>query len=261
MRDAHREALEATVAETRDDDGFLACILAGSVAKGWERPDSDVDVVVVATDEEYERRLAEWDLQFYDVHETTHGKVPVDGKVVDVAFLEEVRERGSEPARAAFVDVDVRYTEDPEITTLVDDIATYPSEHRTDRIETFYSQMQAYRWYVGEAEKRDNAYLAHHTATQLALFGGRLLLANDETLFPYHKWFPRVLAGVDDKPDETMDRFEALLAERTTEAADAFVTAIENHREWETPEAGWPVRFLLDREWQWRDGQPALEEL
>jgi predicted nucleotidyltransferase len=261
MRADHREALEATVAETEDDDGLVACILAGSIAKGWERPDSDVDVVVVATDEEYERRYAEWDLQFYDVRETSHGEVPVDGKVVDVAFLEEVAERGSEPARAAFVDVEVRYTEDSEIPTLVDEVATYPTGEKTDRIETFYSQMQAYRWYVGEAEKRDNAYLAHHTASQLALFGGRLLLANDETLFPYHKWFPRVLAAVEDRPDETMDLFETLLAERTTDAADAFVTAIEDHREWETPEVGWPVRFLLDREWQWRDGQPALEEL
>jgi len=261
MRADHREALEATVAETRADDGLVACILAGSVAKGWERSDSDVDVIVVATDEEYERRYVDWDLQFYDVRETSGGEVPVDGKVVDVDFLEEVAEGGSEPARAAFVDADVRYTEDPTVPSLVDDIATYPSERGTERIETFYSQMQAYRWYVGEAEKRDNAYLAHHTATQLALFGGRLLLANDETLFPYHKWFPRVLADVEDRPPETMDLFETLLAERTTDAADAFVTAIEDHREWETPDVGWPVRFLLDREWQWRDGQPALEEL
>ena len=261
MRADHREALETTVAETRADDGLIACILAGSVAKGWERPDSDVDVVVVATEAEYERRRAEWDLQFYDVRETSHGEVPVDGKVVDVAFLEEVAAEGSEPARAAFVDVDVRYTDDPAIPDLVSEIATYPTDEKTERIETFYSQMQAYRWYVGEAEKRDNTYLAHHTAAQLALFGGRLLLANDETLFPYHKWFPRMLAAADDKPDETMALFETLLAERTTDAADAFVTAIEDHREWETPEVGWPVRFLLDREWQWRDGQPALEEL
>jgi hypothetical protein len=35
---------------------------------------------VVATDGEEERRYAEWDPQFYDVLETSHDEVPVDGK-------------------------------------------------------------------------------------------------------------------------------------------------------------------------------------
>jgi len=261
MRDHHREALDVAVEETKSNDEFLACILAGSVAKGWEQPDSDVDVVVVATDEAFERRRADWDLTTYEMKETSEGDVPVDTKIVDRTFLEDVAERGSEPALAAFVGTEVRYTEDPEITALVEEIPTYPTEEKTDRIETFYSQLQAYRWYVGEAAKRDNTYLAHQTATKLALFGGRLLLANDETLFPYHKWFPRVLAELDDKPPKTMDLFERLLDERNPDAAEAFVTTIEEYREWETPDVGWGARFMLDREWQWRRGQPALEEL
>lgn len=261
MREHHRQALEYAVTEARDDGDYRACILAGSVAKGWELPDSDVDVILVATDEAYERRRAEWDLQYYREDVCDNPEVYLDGKVVSVDFLEEVADRGSEPARAAFEGVDVRYTEDPELPALVDDIATYPTEHRRDRIETFYSQMEAYRWFVDEAAKREEPYLRHHAATQLALFGGRLLLANAETLFPFHKWFARTLGEIDDKPDETMALFETLLAERTPEAAEAYAAAIRDHRDWETPEVGWPVRFLVDREWQWRDGQPALAEL
>ncbi|WP_436927278.1 nucleotidyltransferase domain-containing protein [Halosimplex amylolyticum] len=261
MRDHHEEALAAAVADAREDDGFLACILAGSVARGWELPDSDVDVILVATGEEYERRRAEWDLQYYREDVTDRADVYVDGKVVNVDFLREVAENGSEPARAAFVDTDVRYTEDPELSELVDEIPTYPEAHRVDRIETFYSQMEAYRWFVDEADKREDPYLRHHAATQLALFGGRLLLAYNRTLFPFHKWFARTLRETPEKPDGTMERFEALLDERTPEAAEAYATVIREFRDWETPEAGWPVRFLLDREWQWRDGRPALEEL
>mgnify|MGYP000571883026 CR=1 FL=1 len=261
MRDHHESALAAAVADARDDDGFLACILGGSVARGWELPDSDVDVILVATDEEYERRRTEWDLQYYREDVTDHPDVYLDGKIVNLDFLREVAASGSEPARAAFVDADVRYTEDPAVPDLVEAAATYPEEHRRDRIETFYSQMEAYRWFVDEADKRDDPYLRHHAATQLALFGGRLLLAHDRTLFPFHKWFSRTLAEVTEKPEGAMDSFETLLDERTPEAAEAYATSIREFRDWETPEVGWPVRFLLDREWQWREGQPALAEL
>jgi predicted nucleotidyltransferase len=33
--------------------------VAGSIAHGWEKDDSDVDIMLVATDEEYSRRRPE----------------------------------------------------------------------------------------------------------------------------------------------------------------------------------------------------------
>ncbi|MFB6073976.1 MAG: hypothetical protein ABEJ89_03090 [Haloarculaceae archaeon] len=260
MYEHHREALDAVVADVREDADFLACLLAGSVAKGWERADSDLDVILVATDAAYERRRADWDLQYYREDVTDHPDVYADGKVVNRDFLREVADHGSEPARAAFLDAGVEWTADPEVPDLIDRIPVYPEDDRADRIRTFYSQMQAYRWFVDEAAKREEPYLRHHAATQLSLFGGRLLLAGARTLFPYHKWFARTLAETDDVPDGTVERMETLLADRTPEAADAFVEPIEDHADWDRPDAGWPVRFLLDREWQWRRGEPALEE-
>ena len=46
----------------RDDPEFRALIIGGSVAKGCARVDSDVDFLIVATDEVFERRLAARDL-------------------------------------------------------------------------------------------------------------------------------------------------------------------------------------------------------
>jgi len=261
VRAHHREAVDAVVADVRDREEFLACVLTGSVARGWERPDSDVDFVIVATDEEYDRRRADWNLQYYREDVSDRDGVYADGKIVTHAFLEEVAENGSEPARSAFVDASVEWTNDSAIAETIADIPVYPEEERIERIETFYSQMQAYRWFVDEAAARDNPYLRSYAATQLALFGGRLLLANDRTLFPYHKWLSRELREIDATPEGVVDRMEALVEEQTPEAAAAFVEPIEQFRDWETPEAGWPVRFMLDREWQWRRGEPGLEEL
>lgn len=264
MEEHHRVALETIVEAAERDDTCIGCILGGSVARGWDRPDSDVDVVYVVTDDEFEHRRREWDLQFYrevDTEIEPHGTVPVDGKVVDRGFLEEVEGRGSEPARAAFVESQVRYARDDELERLVEAIPRYPDAHRAERMRTFYSQMQAYRWYVHQAERLDDPYLRRHTVAQLALFGGRLLLAYNRVLFPYHKWFMQELEGVSAKPDGTMRLLEELLDRETGAAADAFVSAIESFADWDEPEGGWPVRFLLDREWQWREGAPALEEL
>lgn len=56
MRPHHIEAIEKLVAGIKQDKKFLALIIGGSVAKGMERDDSDIDIVLVATDEEFEKR-------------------------------------------------------------------------------------------------------------------------------------------------------------------------------------------------------------
>jgi len=260
VHDHHRAALDAVLADARESDEFVGCILAGSVSRGWERPDSDLDVVLVATDEAYERRREDWDLHYWNEDACAHPDVYAEGKVVNRDFLREVAADGSEPARAAFVGASVEYGEDPEIADVLERIPVYPEAERPERVETFYSQTLAYRWFVAEAERHDDPYLAHHAAAQLSLFGGRLLLAHDRTLFPYHKWFRTVLEDAD-TPSGTVDRMDDLLAERTVEAAEAFVDPILEFADWEEPEEGWVARFLVDREWQWRRGEPALEEL
>ena len=261
MHDHHEEALANTIQSASADCTCVACILVGCVPRGWARPESDIDVVYVVTDEEFSRRRKAAELQFYHHIKTAGTTVDVDGKIADRAFLEAVADGGIEPARAAFVDAELCYTEDHDLAAVLERIPVYPEDKRRERIRTFYSQMRAYRWYLGEAESRDDPYLRHHTASQLALFGGRLLLAHNRELFPYHKWFTRVLAEVPEKPPETMSLLNRLLRERTHTSAESFAGTIESFSDWDVPEAGWPVRFLLDREWQWRRGQPALEEL
>ncbi len=52
----HQRAIDRLSAAYSDDPRFLALIIGGSVAKGFARPDSDVDFMIVATDEVFERR-------------------------------------------------------------------------------------------------------------------------------------------------------------------------------------------------------------
>ena len=60
-------------------ENAIALIFGGSVAKGNERPDSDLDGMVVVSDEEYARRLAE-----RRTAGTVHGFCTYEGGYFDV---------------------------------------------------------------------------------------------------------------------------------------------------------------------------------
>jgi hypothetical protein len=194
----HQSTVDRLTDHFKADPNFTALIIGGSVAKGYARPDSDVDFYVVATDEEY----AAANRQPVSVVFLGDGGLRggyVDGKIVDLAFLRDVAEKGSDPARAAFVGAFSPYSELPELPGLLERILTYPEAQREERLISFYAQIEALKWYVGEAEKRADPYLMMQMASELALYGGRMILAYNRVLYPYHKWFTRVLEETENK--------------------------------------------------------------
>jgi hypothetical protein len=254
IRPHHRQAIDRLVAHYRDDPVFPALIVGGSIVKGWARDDSDVDFMLVASDEEFARRQADRATVYYSPDFTDYDGGYVDGKIVDRAFLEEVAARGSEPARAAFEGVLVGYSRLPDLEDLLARIVVYPEADRQRKMQSFHAQLQAWQWYVGEAERRANRYLLFHTVSQLVLFGGRLILAHNRVLYPYHKWFMNQLARVPDQPSDLFERIDALLANPGKAEADRFCECILGFKQWEPAPEGWPARFLVDSEWTWRTG-------
>ncbi len=60
----HEESIEKLKTYFRNEEGVIAIVLDGSIVKGNERPDSDVDAIIVVTEERYRaleaaNRLAE----------------------------------------------------------------------------------------------------------------------------------------------------------------------------------------------------------
>ena len=175
-------------------------MVAGSLTKGFGLADSDVDGFVIVTDEAFDRRRASGELTFFSTEFCDYEGGYVDAKYVDRAFLEAVVERGSEAARSAFLGAIVAWSTDPSIDALVHAAATYPEAGVEQRMARFLAQAQAAQWYVGEAAKRDDPYLAGWAASRLALFACRLVLAHNRVLYPYHKWLLRTVAEVPDRP-------------------------------------------------------------
>jgi predicted nucleotidyltransferase len=260
MRAHHQRVVRRLVDQFQDDPRFPAMIVGGSVARGWASDDSDVDVMLVATDEEFQRRLATGELGYVSTEPADYPGGYVDGKIVDVAFLREVADRGSEPARAAFLDAIVGYSRVPDLDALLARIPVYPEAERGAKMRAFASHLALFHWYVGEADKRQDPYLLSWTATNLVLYGGRLVLAHNRLLFPFHKWFMRQLRLAPDRPANMVELAEAVLRRPSRETALRFFECVSSFRDWGVPLSRAGVDFMLETEWIWRGGRPPLAE-
>jgi hypothetical protein len=257
----HQETIARLTAHFQSDPAALALIIGGSVAKGLARPDSDIDFVLVVSDDDYAQRAEQNAFHFFSRDFTDYPGGYVDGKIVDVPFLREVADQGSEPARAAFASAFITFSREPAVNDLLPRIPVYPENEHRAKIQSFYAQVLALQWYVGEAEKRRDPYLMMHVISNLVLFGGRMILAHNRILYPYHKWFMTELRRAPQKPDNLMERIDVLLAEPTKTNADAFCESVLNFVEWDQPPESWPVRFMRDSEWNWRNGcRPPLAD-
>jgi len=260
MREHHKQTIEKVIDHFKNDEGFLALLISGSVAKGLEDAESDIDIMLIATDGEYQRRIASKDIHVVlrDICDYPGGYV--DGKIHDVEFLEEVADHGGEPARFAFKDAIIGFCRDPRIEELLKKITTYPLHEKEQKLASFNSQIRVMLGFIAEAEKRKDIYYLNHAVKELALFGGRMILAHNNILFPYHKWFMHELRNAADKPDDIVELMEQLLGEPSKANADLFAECVLNFRQWPMPEPNEWVRFMEDSEWNWRNGKAPVQE-
>jgi hypothetical protein len=146
------------------------------------------------------------------------------------------------------------------VAGLLERIPVYPEAGHLEKVRSFVAQLLAWQWYAGEAEKLSNAYLMQRAVSELLLYGGRLILAHNRILYPYHKWFMTDLKRAPEQPPDLLENMETLLAQPSKAAADRFCACILEFRAWEMPPEGWPARFMRDTEWTWRDGSVALAD-
>jgi hypothetical protein len=257
----HTQSIENATQYFRQQPEVLALLLGGSIAHGFATAVSDVDVMILVSDEEYAKRLQNEGAHFFNRELCTYPEGYVDGKYLTPTFLEQVEARGSEPARFAFKDACVLFSSIDGLSKTIESIVRYPVEQKTERTQRFYAQLQAWHWYAGEALKHQNPYLLNLSINKLILFSGRMILAHNDLLFPYHKWFLRVLEHAHEKPADLMSQIEGLIAHPDQSTIDRYVDTIKEFQPWGVPDKGWPNQFMIDSEWNWINGQPSIDDL
>lgn len=257
----HAETLRRTTEFFGKDPKVVGLLLAGSLAHGFQSAESDVDVMIVVSDEDHRERMRTGGTCFFSRELCTYEGGYVDGKYTSTGFMREVAAKGSEPARFAFQDAQVLFCYDPALPELLKEVVRYPVAEQSARIWRFQAQFEAWTWYTGEALKRGNLPLLRTAVAKLTLFGGRIVLAHNQLLYPYHKWFLRVLENAPQKPPTLISEIIALAANPTKESIEQFGRTIREFRPWEISHATWPAQFMQDSEVNWLSHPPPIDDI
>ena len=261
MHPHHIQSIQNVTDYFQSDPEVLALLLAGSIAHGFEAPTSDVDILILVSDSDYEKRLQENRVHFFNIDLCTYEGGYVDGKYLNLGFLQQVKEKGSEPARFAFAGSKILLSRVAGLEDEICKITEYPKAGKAERIQRFYAHLEAWHWYCQESLRLKNQYLLGTSVSKFILFSGRLILAHNELLYPYHKWFLRVLEGANEKPDELMDAIHQLNAAPSGENVESLYEKVKNFRPWIEGEFSWPTQFMFDSELNWLEGKTPVDDL
>jgi hypothetical protein len=261
MHAHHTQSIQNVTEYFQRDPEVLALLLGGSIAHGFETPGSDIDILILVSDADHRKRIDENRVHFFNMDLCTYEGGYVDGKYLGVSFIGQVKQNGSEPARFAFAGSRVLFSRVAGLTEEICRIAEYPLSEKAERIRRFYAQFEAWHWYCQESLRLKNPYLLGTSVSKFILFSGRLILAHNEMLYPYHKWFLRVLEMGKEKPAGLLECMHRLNAAPTAENIESLYEKVKTFQPWIEDGFSWPTRFMFDSELNWLDGNTPVDDL
>jgi len=235
----HKKTIEKAIAKLKSNQKIIAVILGGSVAHGFASENSDIDLMLVLSESDYQQALENGNLEYFDNESADYPNGYVEGKYISESFIQAVAEKGSEPARFAFKDAIVLYSASDKLSSLISAAAAYPKDRKYDNMEKFYAQFEGWNWMYYEGLKRNDIYVINHSVISLCLFAGRLLLTYNELLYPYHKWFLRVLSSAENKPQDIVEMINSALLTKNESNIKDLYNAIKNFYNWPEYQHGW----------------------
>lgn len=257
----HQEdTLAAYVSTVSQDEESIAVVLDGSLAKGTEREDSDVDVYLVVTDAAFASAFENERLSYVDADAATYDGGYVDIKVVTIDYLRRAAEDGDDPVRASFIGARVAWTRDPQVAGLVAAIPTLPESAWAERMASFIAQMRLYGGYfLKQGAQLGDEYLLRWAAVHAVGSAGRALLARGHVLFQGNKYLTGLLTGLPDLPAGYLDLSDRLLATPTAALGREFLDMVEGHEAWPITRDQTLSRFVRENELSWLTRIPPPE--
>lgn len=257
----HEESIQNLISYYKNDEGVIAVILGGSVAKGCERLDSDIDAMVVVTEEKYKEQANK-----NAITECISGYCTYEGGYFDIKyykreFLKAAAQKGSEPARNAFLSSKCLYTKDPEIPAILSAIPVFQRQEKDDKMLSFYSALMLNVHYFWAMSKND-IYLRTRAATDIVLFSYRLLLQENEVLFPCGKSLLYTVSKLSNKPEGILEKSDLFLHTLDDATKDDFVNTILSFLNYQPPKEFSEIltRYTQDNELWWYQAHPLIAE-
>ncbi len=224
----HEETIAGFTESQTGRPDTVGVIVVGSVARGDERTDSDVDVYLVVTDEAYAAAADAGEIAF-----VSHTGVAYEGGYVDVKlasprYLQAAVDHGDDPTRASFDHGRVTLDRTGEVAPLVVRMTELPADAWAVRVHSYRAQLALYGGYfLGQAYHRGDRFLLQHSAVHAAYAAGRCALAQHHRLFRGQKYLAADVAALPDLPTDFLGAWWALLDHPTSDAAHTMIDIVD----------------------------------
>ena len=212
----------------------IALFLNGSVAVGTEHETSDLDGIAVVTQAFYDEKE-----KAGKTCESIWGKCAYEGGYFDIHYktkeeLQRLAASGSEPMRNMFFKARTLYTQDPEVPAIVEKIPNFQKAEVAAKQLTYYCTFkQSYSYYLAICNPTGFSRL--HTVSRLIFCLYRLILLENEILFPSIRKVEQTVASAPNKPEQIMEKCARLMESLTNEDALELVKSYEAWTSFELP--------------------------
>jgi predicted nucleotidyltransferase len=255
----HERALAAYVESVRDTPGTLAVIAVGSVAKGSERVDSDVDVYLVVDDEHWTAETAAGRYAWVDRRDLDYPGSYIDVKLASPAYLAAAADAADDPTRASFLKARVAFSRIDGLENLLARIASLPDHVWDERARSYVAQAHLYGGYfLRQAVERGDEFLRRHAGLHLTFAAARAALAAGRVMLPGPKYISKLVRTVP-SPEGFIEAWEQAVAEPDLESGGALLEILN---EWlgdgMSPDDALSM-FIRDNELAWLRGTVPAE--
>lgn len=258
----HKEAVKELISLFYGKEGVTALVFGGSVAKHMERPDSDIDAMVIVTQEYYDRQ---WEqnrtAECIEMGECAYPGGYFDVKYMTKEYISDAAEKGSEPTRNSFIGSHVLFSSDEEVTELVEKIPVFQKQEYEDKMLSFYSNLQLNYNYFWKACKPEG-YMKLRVASEIVYSLYRMVLQENEILFPCNRRLEEFVKAAPDQPEHLTEYCEEFCRRLDDESLEKAVKAWEEwtHYQYPRDSAVCQSRYCDDFEQWWRVPRPLISE-
>jgi len=240
---------------------ILGVLLRGTEIYSTTSEAAGPEVMIIITDEEFEQRLQKGSLHYREVDQDGVAVQGITGRYISPGYMDKVARFGSEPARAAFMEVVIVFSRLSDLRSRINDITEYPFQQKQDNINRFYAQFEAWYQECCKAFVTEEPYLLRQSVMNLILFGGRLILAHNEMLYPGHKWLIHTLEHARKKPDGLLKTISELMTEPSRGSLELLYRQVLEYHDWVREDLNWTDYVIMDNELQWMGRNVSVGEI
>lgn len=258
----HREAVKELISIFREKEGVIALVFGGSVAKHMEREDSDIDAMVIVTEEFYEKkRKVNCIAECISMGDCAYPGGYFDVKYMTKDYIRDAAEKGSEPTRNSFIGSHVLFSADEEVTELVRRIPVFQKQEFEEKMLSFFSNLQLNYNYFWKA-CRPEGYMKLKVASEIVYSLYRMVLQENEILFPCNRRLEQFVKLAPDQPEHLVEYCEEFCRTLEDDPLDKALEAWKawTHYQYPTDSAVCQSRYCDDFEQWWRVPRPLVSE-